>query len=689
MSFMQKSPLGDVTRGGQLLLHFFRMLGQVARKFLHLMIVAALLIAATYFIKSTDSYVRYLAVQYWVANGKEFIFRNPRDIVVMRRRDGSEIQTTTGAAASSPTMAEASHNILVHAAAGLIIGFIFVVALGITMVAFIWRTGRKQREEQHVRGATVVEAREMTRLLERHNLASDLRIGGVPLVKDTETYHLLVTGTTGSGKTMALIELLQSIRARGDRVICFSPSGDFISAFYREGRDVLLNPFDRRCPSWNLWADCPHAYDYDALAAALIPPTMHTGDPFWNDSARKVVAATARELARRNQKDIQVLLNMLTVAPMEDLHQFLANTEAGPLIDPSSEKTALSIRSNVSNYTSALRYLPQGRPEFHIREWVMKDTANEWVFLNATDAQLASVRPLLSMWLEILTNSLLGLPANSKRRIWLVIDELPSLQKIPSLEDFLARSRKHGGCATIAFQSPSQLRDRYGEAASQTITGLCNTWVCLLQREFEAAKWVANSFGQLEVIESNQGVSYGANDMRDGVSLSNQRRLRPLVLESEIMALAPLSGVMRLAGALPDGQAMPACKFSFPYKPYPKSVPAYLPSEEEPIAPLARPTPTPAPGPAPSPASAEVARAAAPQNPVRGRNGRTVVSLASRKPPESPAQAQPARQVTEDGEVIMSPPHEAEQLQRVLEHQLPLPGSEPSGGGAPADSPQS
>jgi type IV conjugative transfer system coupling protein TraD len=667
MSFMQKSPLGDVTRGGQLLLHFFRMLGQVVRKFAALMLMLALLIAAAYFLKATDEYERYLAVQYWVANTKEWTFRRPEESTWIRRRDGSLIETTIGEASSSPTMATSSRRVLVRAAAGLVIGFLTVLAAGIGIGAFIWRTGRKQREEQHIRGATVVESTEMRRLLERHGIASDLRIAGVPLVRGTETSHILVTGTTGSGKTQGLIELLETIRARGDRVICFSPSGDFISAFYRPQKDVLLNPFDKRCPSWNLWADCPNAYDYDALAAALIPPSLNTSDPFWNDCARKVVSAAAREFARRDQKDIRRMLDLLTVAPMEDLHEFLANTVAGPLIDPNTEKTALSIRSNVSNFVAPLAYLPQGRPEFHIREWVMKDTSDEWVFLNATDAQLASLRPVLSMWLEVLTNALLGLPDSQTRRIWLVIDELPVLQKIPSLEDFLARSRKHGGCAVIAFQSPSQLRERYGSDGAQTITGLCNTWVCLLQREFEAAKWVAKTFGEYEVIESNQGVSYGANDMRDGVSLSNVRRMRPLVLESEISALAPLHGVMRLAGALPNGHPLPACRFSFKYRAYDRNVPAYIEGDVTQIAPLPR---------AASPATPAA-------QPPRG-TGKVVPITARAEADPKAGTISRRRRVTEDGEVLEDEVTADQQLESVLRTQLPLPGTEsPTSNNAP------
>ncbi len=484
----------------------------------------------------------------------------------MKRRDGTRIRTSVGEITASPSIRIIWRGILAEVLAACVVALLLLVVLFTAVLWFIYRTGRIQRQDLLLRGGEMLTAPEARTLLHANGVASDLTIAGVPLIAGSETAHILVTGTTGSGKTQALLELLRGIRARGDRVICFSPSGDFISAFYREDRDTILNPFDARCPSWDLWGDCPHAYDYDGLAAALISPTLSTSDPFWNDSARKVFSAAVRRCKERHRESVKFLIHMLTIVELVKLHEFLARTPAAPLLDPSSEKTAISVRSNVANYTSALRYLPLERRSFGLRQWVHTERSDEWIFLNAADAQLASVRPLLSMWLEVLTNALLSLPASQSRRIWLVIDELPALQKIPSLEDFLARARKHGGCGVIAIQGLSQLQDRYGSTGAQTLTNLCNTWVGMLQKDPDSAKWLANAFGQAEVLESNTGLSYGANEIRDGVSLSSQRRMRPLVLESEIMALPPLAGFMRLGGGLPGGGTVPGVKFSFPYR---------------------------------------------------------------------------------------------------------------------------
>jgi hypothetical protein len=262
--------------------------------------------------------------------------------------------------------------------------------------------------------------------------------------------------------------------------------------------------------------------------------------------------------------------------PLQDLHAYIASTEAAALVDPASEKTALSIRITASTYARALRYVPHGGKEFHLRDWVHGSSSDSWVFLNSNDEQLASVRPLLSLWLEILTNALLGLRESRDRRVWLVIDELPALQKIPSISNYLARGRKNGGCGVMGFQVFSQLRDMYGQDDAQSLAGLCSTWLCLGQRDPDTARWIAQSFGQVEVVEASQGLSYGANDMRDGVSLSNQRKTRPLLLDAELLTLPDFCGYLRTKPESSSDERLPAIQVRFKYRAFKTRSPEYI-----------------------------------------------------------------------------------------------------------------
>ena len=146
---------------------------------------------------------------------------------------------------------------------------------------------------------------------------------------------------------------------------------------------------------------------------------------------------------------------------------------------------------------------------------------------------------------------MLSLEQDDTRRIWIVLDELPTLHQVPSLQPGLAESRQFGGCFVLGIQVISALRDLYGRNGAETISGLCGTRVVLAAPDRDTAQWSADSLGRSEVEEVSEGFSYGANTIRDGVSLTPKRELRPLALASEIMQLESLHGWLRFPGPLP------------------------------------------------------------------------------------------------------------------------------------------
>ncbi|MYH50927.1 MAG: type IV secretion system DNA-binding domain-containing protein, partial [Gammaproteobacteria bacterium] len=165
--------------------------------------------------------------------------------------------------------------------------------------------------------------------------------------------------------------------------------------------------------------------------------------------------------------------------------------------------------------------------------------------------QHASLRGLISTWLEIAVNALLSLEQDEGRRIWVILDELPTLHQVPSLQPGLAESRQFGGCFVLGVQVASALRDLYGRNGAETISGLCGTRVVLAAPDRDTAQWSADSLGRSEVEEVAEGFSYGANTIRDGVSLTPRRELRALALPSEIMRLKNLSGYLKFPGPFP------------------------------------------------------------------------------------------------------------------------------------------
>ena len=202
-------------------------------------------------------------------------------------------------------------------------------------------------------------------------------------------------------------------------------------------------------------------------------------------------------------------------------------------------------------HLSALEFLPDEGKPFSIREWISDEERGGFLFLTSRGDQHASLRGLISTWLEIAVNAMLTLAQDDGRRIWVILDELPTLHQVPSLQPGLAESRQFGGCFVLGVQVASALRDLYGRNGAETISGLCGTRVVLAAPDRDTAQWSADSLGRSEIEEVSEGYTYGANTIRDGVSLTPRRELRALALPSEIMRLANLEGYLKFPGPFP------------------------------------------------------------------------------------------------------------------------------------------
>jgi len=571
MQALHNSRIGDFTRGGQVIIHFMRMIGQVIHKFFSAIVVLYVVMTIGIFLGITDPYDRYLAWRYAGANAGLYL-GNADNPTYVERKDQGYLQTTVREVAASPVIRARALGVGRVWVRAMVLSASAGAALVVLVMFWLLRFGASHRKEESLRGEGVVEAALLTKVLRDDGVSSPLRLAGIPIVKGTETTHILVTGSPGSGKTTSIFDLLLAIRRRGDRCICYSPSGDFIERFCREG-DTILNPFDARCPTWDLWRECRTAEDHYMVASSIIPDPSEK-EPLWNNATRQVVAAISEKLGRRGMDapTIDRLLHYVTRAPDDDLKEFLKDTDAAALVNGKAEGTAANIRTNTVAFIRSLRFVPQGRQQFSIREWVERDTGKDWIFLNARPNQLPSVRPLLSMWLQVFATNLMGLPDSQSRRVWMVIDELPSLQQVKSLYSFLAEARKYGGCGVIAFQQLSQLQEIYGDKGAANLVGLAGTWVCMRQNDPDTAEFISKKIGEIEVMENQQGISYGANEIRDGVSLNAQRKMRRVVTPTQIMQLDNLEGYLKVVGKYPTGH------FAMTRQEMKKQVPSFIPS---------------------------------------------------------------------------------------------------------------
>lgn len=553
------SEFKDFTRGGQITLHNIRMYLQIIDKVLWIVgtvfVVSSVL--AVYLL--TSEYQRYVVLEYFWS--RFIVLFNPTATDHFIQPSGISIWISCQHIIHSPLVKQIVRDAFNQLTYSVYISIAASVLVFVIVSAWLKGRGKKHTDDVKLRGDQLMPMPAVRDYLIRHQINSDLRLAGLPLVKGKETAHFLFHGTTGTGKSNAIKELLDQIRDRGDRAIIYDKSCSFLETFYQPDHDVLLNPLDERGESWDLWRECRDSADFDSLAAAQIPMPLSNQDPFWINAARTIFSSAAFEMRHDQDKSIQKLLQTLLTADLQSIQKYLKGTEAETLTSDKIEKTAVSIKSVLATYLKSLKYVKDEGDVFSIRNWVQNDSATNWLFITSLGDRHETLKPLISAWLDIAVNALLSLPADQDRRIWLILDELTSLQPLPYLTQTLSESRKFGGCAVIGIQNNAQLSKLYGQDGAREISALLNTRFMFRQPDPDIAKWAAVNFGETITNEVREGISYGANTMRDGISINRVETQKQLISYSEIMALADLAAFVRLPGQLP------LTRLAFQYRP--------------------------------------------------------------------------------------------------------------------------
>jgi type IV conjugative transfer system coupling protein TraD len=398
-----------------------------------------------------------------------------------------------------------------------------------------------------LRGGELVSVARLRRILKLENNASKIQISGLPLVKNTETQHILLTGTTGSGKTNMLNELLPQIRLQNQRAIIFDVTGSFVNRFFNPETDVLLNPLEEDSVSWLPWNDCATDCEFNALASAFVDGQSITSDKYWEEAAQKVLAEALKKGAQT--RSITDLLDIIGKAPLSEFCQHFSDTFAAALVSREAEKGTASVRSTLLNKIERLKYLKDGG-DFSIKNWVNRGQG--WLFITAMPRQRDTLRPLVSAWIDIAIKGLLERDISvTNDKMWFILDELPALQKIPALKTGLAEGRKYGACFVAGIQNISQLEEIYERSGSASLLDMFNTRFYFAVSDHQIAEYASKSLGSAEVEDTKESLSYGSNTMRDGVNINSTSSIKPLVMPNQIKDLKPRTCYVKLPQGYP------------------------------------------------------------------------------------------------------------------------------------------
>lgn len=412
-----------------------------------------------------------------------------------------------------------------------------VSALSFVLLSYLFRKkGQVEQKDEFKRGSRLLPPAE-------HNQAIRAEYGDAPprelgqavtlgkeqlLVPEALSYrHFAFVGASGYGKSTAIEELMAQAMAFGHKGLVLDVKGAYYAKFGRPG-DRILSLYDKRSEAWDFWHE-PLATP-EKIAAAMIEETSDHNKFFWK-GARALLASLLRQ-----NKDLAGLWTDFN-RPLAEIRAKLADAnELSRRVvgDNDSEQGDGIVGTTVLDFAFLrdLGYWTRGKKPLSITRWLTDNTDSSWIFVIVNEADIEVTQPLLRVWFDLAVLAALERDDADPKNLhtWLVIDELKSVGKLPSLPQILDKGRKYRTSVVAGFQATTQLRAIYGDHEAENILqGLQNQFFYRMSSA-KAAEEASLALGDEEVLQAVDGVSFGVDSTSDRGTISRQYTKKRLVL---------------------------------------------------------------------------------------------------------------------------------------------------------------
>ena len=242
-----------------------------------------------------------------------------------------------------------------------------------------------------------------------------LRAVAVPAVELTRM--MIVLGKMGSGKSIFLYNLLLQDQAY-ERAIVHDIKGEYVEIFYRDGLDVILNPYDERGFFWDLWSDLVRFPTLVAkVAKTLAFAVSGSGtDEFWAQaSATQLRKAFRRAIEEKKKGE----------SGWAAVRRYIREYRKQAIEE--DNRTALSVAENLqplSDLFDLLEWLEVAYPEraFSIENF-LSAREKQKLFLVTNPMYQDSLIPYYSAFLSCLIAALLSRPDTKSDLTMMLLDE--------------------------------------------------------------------------------------------------------------------------------------------------------------------------------------------------------------------------------------------------------------------------
>ena len=507
-----------------------------AKMYLHMSITCAIIqltILSVWLYFSTDRYHLYI-LRKWFETIL-FSFLLPNSNFQLLQPDG-EAWNTTYATAYPILKNWLKQNLFIPVSIKFLITSVVYLAIPF-LINYFKKRDAEQVADKWLSGSKLLTEKEFVNQFSGEE--TDLPLSNtIKLPTHYETHHILSIGKTGSGKTITMNRTIERLKERENKAILVDVKGDYLSKFYNPECDYIFNIIDERSLKWNLFNEIKHPEEITAIAYSLIPDIKNV-DGFWNNAAREVFKSILFNLWYSQNKTNRAIWDAIS-QECKDITEMLSTTPGGrggwTFIQDGSGKQALSVHAVLMEYTSFFEIMPDTDNSFSISNW-LRDDKPGFIFITNYQLLKDTLRPILSLFIDLASKRLLDMPESYNRRIFFLLDEFAQLQKLTSIVDLLTLSRSKGGSAWLAVQDIGAIEKKYEKEIRQTIINSCSTQLLYGVVDPDTQQFASNLIGDTKVSHVEETQSMGVEDNRDGISLSRKDKIEKLLLPADFTNL--------------------------------------------------------------------------------------------------------------------------------------------------------
>lgn len=361
----------------------------------------------------------------------------------------------------------------------------------------------------------------------------------IPLTDDVLSRHILYMGTTGSGKTTAINQLLKQLikgMSDNDTMVIFDTKGDFRKLFYRPGKDVIISNDDSATSFWNIFnealIDGPERAEENFLEIAsnlFGEKIRHSSSPFFPQAAKDVFYGLLMYLYNANKDSSPENLNneelyyYIRDAHMDEVVRALGSyTNLRGLIDYIySGDSEMSEQSQgvyselrlIANELFRRNFRKNGN--FSVRNFV-RNRGGKILFIEYDLSTGMILTPIYRCLFDLaIKEALSRKTTDTCGNCFFVIDEFKLLPNLEHVDDGVNFGRSQGAKFIVAMQNINQIIEAYGRDKAFSILSAFGTSVTFKLTDKESIAFIQGKYGKNRKRYVIPSVTYTEKDKED------------------------------------------------------------------------------------------------------------------------------------------------------------------------------